>query len=109
MGGDDRGPRECHEAIKRSGHNDLAKALRRPLHLRLPRCPTVPSTRGRSDEKKARDHKEDLVGPAAQQVNKTEHAGIGEGGKRRVFRQADAGRLEGPLKRVEYRDAGDRD
>ena len=41
--------------------------------------------------------------------NKTEHAGIGEGGKRRVFRQADAGRLEGPLKGVKHRDAGDRD
>lgn len=34
---------------------------------------------------------------------------MGEGGKRRVFRQADAGRLEGPLKGVKHRDAGDRD
>ena len=34
---------------------------------------------------------------------------MGEGGKRHVFRQSDAGRLEGPLKGVEHRDAGDRD
>lgn len=34
---------------------------------------------------------------------------MGEGGKRRVFRQADAGGLEGPLKCVEYRDPSDRD
>ena len=34
---------------------------------------------------------------------------MGEGGKRRVFRQADAGRLEGPLKGVKHRDAGDCD
>lgn len=33
---------------------------------------------------------------------------MGEGGKRRVFRHADADGLEGLLKRVEYRDASDR-
>lgn len=57
----------------------------------------------------ARDHKEDLVGPAAKQVNKTEYAGIGEHRKWGIFHGADADGLEGPLKGVEHRDAGDRD
>ena len=65
--------------------------------------------RGRGDEKIPRDHKEDFVGPAAQQVNKTEDAGIGEGGKRRILRHAGADGLEGPLKGMENRDTSDRD
>lgn len=55
------------------------------------------------------DHKEDLVGPAAQQVNKAERTGIGESRKRHIFGHAGADGLEGPLKRVENRDANDRD
>lgn len=66
-------------------------------------------TNRRRDKEVARDHKEDLVGPTAQQVDKAERAGVREEGESRVIRQADAGRLEGPLKRVEYGNPGDRE
>ena len=63
----------------------------------------------RGNKEVPRDHKEDLVGPAAKQVNKTEYAGIGEHRKWGIFHGADADGLEGPLKRVEYGNPGDRD
>ena len=108
-GGDDRGPCKRHQAIERCRKDNLAKTLHRPLHLRRPGRPIIPRMRGRGDEKIPRDHKEDFVGPAAQQVNKTEDAGIGEGDKRCIFRHAGADCLEGPLKGMEHCDSGDRD
>ena len=63
----------------------------------------------RGNKEVAGDHKEDLVGPTAQQVNKAERTGIGESRKRRIFGHAGADGLEGPLKRVEYGNPGDRD
>ena len=108
-GGDGCGPCECHEAIKHGGQDDLAKALRRPLYLRRPRSPIDPGASSRGNKEEARDHKEDFVGPAAQQANKTEHAGIWEGDKRCVFRHAGTGCLEGPLKGVKHCDSSHRD
>ena len=108
-GEDDRGPCERYQAIERCRKDNLSKTLYRPLHLRRPGRPFIPSPRGRGDEKIPRDHKEDFVGPAAQQANKTEDAGIGEGGKWCVFYDPGADCLEGPLKGVENRDSGDRD
>ena len=63
----------------------------------------------RGNKEVAGDHKEDLVGPAAQQVNKAERTGIGESRKRCILGHTGADGLEGPLKRVEDRDANDRD
>ena len=40
----------------------------------------------RRDKEVPRDHKKDLVGPAAQQVDKAERAGVREDSERRVFR-----------------------
>ena len=65
-GGDGRGPCERYQTVKRGGQDDLAKMFYRPLCLRLPRCPIIPTACCRGDEKIARDHIEDLVGPAAQ-------------------------------------------
>lgn len=62
----------------------------------------------RGNKEVSRDHKKDLVGPAAQQVDKAERAGVREDSERRIFRHAGADGLEGPLKRVEYRNPGDR-
>lgn len=86
MGGDGCGPCERREAIKRGGQEDLAKAPRRPLYLRRPRCPIGPGTNRRGNQEVSRDHKEDLVGPAAQQVDEAERAGVREDGERRIFR-----------------------
>ena len=108
-GGDSRGPSERREAIKRGRQDDLAKALRRPLYLRLPRCPVAPGTNRRSNKEVARDYKEDLVGPASKQVNEPQQSRIGEGGECRIFWDTGADSLEGPLKGMEYRDASYRD
>ena len=108
-GRDDRGPCERRQTVKRGWKDNLSQTLHRPLHLRRPGRPFIPSPRGRGDEKIPRDHKEDFVGPAAQQANKTEDAGIGEGGKWCVFHDPGADCLEGPLKRVEHCDTSDRD
>ena len=107
-GGDDRGPCERRQTVKRGWKDNLAQTLHRPLHLRRPGRPIIPCACGRGDEKIPRDHKEDFVGPAAQQVNKTEDAGIGEGNKWCVFHDPGADGLEGPLKGVENRDTSDR-
>ena len=63
----------------------------------------------RGNKEVPRDHKEDLVGPAAELVDEPQQSRIGESRKRYVFRHADTGGLEGPLKRVEYGNPGDRD
>ena len=86
MGGDGCGPCERREAIKRGGQDDLAKALRRPLYLRRPRSPIAPGAYRRGNKEVPRDHEEDLVGPAAQQVDKAERAGVRADSERRVFR-----------------------
>ena len=62
----------------------------------------------RGNKEVSRDHKEDLVGPAAQQVDEAERAGVREDGERRIFRQTGADGLKGPLKRVEYGNPSDR-
>ena len=100
--------KQARGAIKERGQDDFFESSKGFARKILRRQSILKVSYRRGDKKIPRNHKEDLVGPAAQQVNGTKNARIGECGERRVFRHAGVNGFECPLKRVEDRDASDR-
>ena len=78
--------KQAGNAIKERGQDDLFEALKRFEREVLCGRTVLESANCRRDKEIPRDHKKDLVGPAAQQVDKAERAGVWEDSELRIFR-----------------------